>query len=80
MYVCIQFPDPGIPLVTLFVPYDSIRFIELSESHNPSNILDLFFKDPDIMFRQVPENVNIRPVLKREDFSLIRRAFIKTDY
>ena len=29
------------------------------------------------MFRQVPENVNVRPLIKREDLNLIRRAFIK---
>ena len=75
--VCIQFQDPGKPPITRFVPYERIRFVDLLKPDKSSNIFDMFFTNPEMIFRQVPENASVRPLLNSDDLKLVRRALVK---
>lgn len=51
----------------------------MSIEANPieSSIFDLFFnQNPENYFRQVPDNTEVRPLLKYNDLNLVRRALI----
>ncbi len=60
---------------TRFIPYERIRFVESIPIEK--SIIDLFFnKNPENDFRQVPDNAEVRPLLKYNDLNLVRRALI----
>ena len=75
-FIRVQFTDPGKPPITRFVPYERIRFVDLLEPDKPSNIFDRFFTNPEMIFRQVPGNASVRPLLNSDDLKLVRRALV----
>lgn len=67
--------EPNKQIVTRFIPYERIRSVD---SFPPEkSIFDLFFpSNPEKDFRQVPDNAEVRPLLKYNDLNLVRRALI----
>ena len=74
--VLIQFQEPGEPPISRFIPYERIRFVDLLQPDKPLNIFEMLFNNPEVMFREVPENAAVRPLLNSDDLKLLRRALI----
>jgi hypothetical protein len=72
----IQIQDSGKPPISRFVPYERIRFVDMLKPDRPPNIFEMFFTNPEAMFRAVPEDAAVRPLLNYNDLKLVRRALI----
>jgi hypothetical protein len=74
--VWIQFQEAGRPPITRFIPYERIRFVDLLAPDKPPNIFEMLLTNPEVIFREVPEDTAVRPLLNSDDLKLVRRALI----
>lgn len=69
--------EPKKPLISRFIAYERIRFVESFPSEKKGDIIDLLFnRNPEDEFQQVPNEAAVRPLLKYNDLNLVRRALI----
>jgi hypothetical protein len=69
--------EPDKPLISRFIPYERIMFVESFPEEKRGDIIDLLLnRNPEDDFQQVPNDTSVRPLLKYSDLNLVRRALI----